>query len=190
MQRILSIYDWQRLPAGDRAIITTDLEGQRTVRLRVNAAGPLNIYVQQVDIVDDMFLAHVSGLDEIQFDIVGNYKFYAVGGDLCFDTLDGTRADVEPVDATSFTNIVERQARNPEMEIMELKMRQNAEIRNEMLKQAFMAEIAQMRSELVATREVAATPSTEAPQPHTGQVPSDPQPEQAAGGTSGQPDEV
>jgi len=156
MQRILSIYDWQLLKPETAFVVKSDLEHQRTVRLRVNAPETTAIYLQQVDKTDgtvlDVFLARVEGQDEIQFDVFGDYKIFTSGTELWFDTLDGTRPDVEPVDATSFTNIVERQARNPELEIMELRMRQNAEAREALLLAAFKEEMALMRGSIEADR--------------------------------------
>lgn len=190
MQRILSVYDWQKLPIGEAFVIASDIEHQRTVRLRVNAPVALSLYLQQLDIVDDIFLATVHGMDEIQFEVLGGYKLYATGTvpgeELWFDTLDGSRPDVEPVDSTSFTNIVQRQVRNLDQEIMEFKRDQNIQNRMNVLLEAQAAQLARLEAQLVASGSNTGNAGGAAQEPNAGQVPSDPPAEPVAGGTSGQ----
>lgn len=186
MQRVLSVYDWQCLPDGEAAVIPSDVEHLRPVRLRVNAPSPLALYVKTEDCKDAIFLAYVQGLDEIQFNVTGPYKLFAIGGELWFDTLDGARADVEPVDATSFTSIVERRARNPELEIMERKMQQNMERRMAALLGVVGERLEENERELLAARTALAAASAAAREQDAGSVPPDTQSEQATGGTGGQ----
>lgn len=147
MQRILSVYDWQHLPDGSQFSVSSDIEHQRSVRLRVNAAGPLALYLDQAELENPVLLAHVTGLDEIQFEVVGDYVVMATGNDCFFDTLDGTKPFVESVDNESFTQIVERRVRNPELELMERRMQENMERR--------MALMAAEIAEVTAQREAA-----------------------------------
>lgn len=150
MQSIKSVYDWQMMDIGEAVSFTSELPHQRSVRLRVNAPSPAQLWLQQEgegNEINKMFLASVSGLDEIRFEVVGGFTLFVTGGEVWFDTLDGVRADVEPVDDTSFTTIVTRKLRNPEQEIMEHLARQNME---KMLA-AQRAEIATMLAEAKAT---------------------------------------
>lgn len=188
MQRILSIYDWQTLATGEQASILSDVPDLRAVRLRVNAPQGTALYITQDDIEDEIFLAYVIGLDEINFNLTGNYKLFGVGGSFSFDTLDGTRADVEPVDQTSFTNIVERVTQNPEVLLMERKMQENIERRMSMMYASFDQMLQQKDLALEAARKAATAASTTAPEPDAGQVSPGNTAEPASGATGGDGD--
>lgn len=187
MQRILSVYDSQLLPVDSRMVIESDIPGMRLVRMRVKCPTTAALYVEQEGIVDPIFLTTVTGLDEIEFHIDGSYKMFATG-EIWFDTLDGTKADVEPVDQTSFTNIVERQARNPEMELIERKMQENIERRMALLTTAMGQMLEQKESELVATRAIADDALRAARELNAGQPAPVVGTEPPAGPTGGEPD--
>jgi len=190
MQRILSVYDWQVLSAGTEVKIETDLLEQRLVRIRVNAPSPMALYVRVPDAEEPIFLARVEGLDEIQFNVAGPYTLMAFDGEVWFDTLDGARADVEAVEPDSFTSIVERKARNHELELIERKMQENIERRLAAVMGAVSNAFAEKEAELEAARNAVAAASAPAPQPTDGQVPSPPPVEPTVGGTGGEPDAV
>lgn len=185
MQRILSVYDWQVLPAGSEVNFKSDLSEQRLVRLRVNAPSPAALYVKLPDVVDPIFLARVVGLDEVQFNVAGPFTLMAYEGDCWFDTLDGARADVEAVEPDSFTSIVERKARNYELELIERKMQENIERRMSALMGDMSSRLAAKDLEIEAARTAAAAASTPASEPAGGQVPPAEPVEPPAGGTSG-----
>jgi hypothetical protein len=155
MQRILSIYDWQKLPVGSQAVIKTDLDHQRTVRLKVNAQLPMSLFIRQDDYEDEIFLAYIVGLDEIQFQVQGDYTLIPLGGDVWFQTLDGADPSVQPVEPASFTQIVERQVRNPEIELMERRMAENMERRMAILTEQVAVTLAMKDAEIVAARTAA-----------------------------------
>ena len=142
MQRIFAIYDWQHLPVGSRATVKTDLRHQRTVRLKVNAPKPMALYLSQED-GEEMFLAHIVGLDEIEFHVQGDYTLLPLGGDVYFNTQDGSNPAVDPIEPASFTQIVERRVRNPELELMERKMAENMERRMAAMYAGIAAQIAE-----------------------------------------------
>lgn len=125
MQRINSVYDWTPLRGDQQVNIPCDFDGLRLVRLRVNSPAPVALYLTQPNKEDSFFLALVNGLDEIQFNIDGPYTFFTDGGELWWNTIDGVDSHVEAVDPTSFTTIMQRRTRNPELELMEFKMREN-----------------------------------------------------------------
>ena len=185
MQRILSLYDWQVINSGEQAVVHSDIPDQRAVRLRVNVSQPTALYLEVEDLAEPVFLAYVSGLDEIQFNIVGGYKLFAIGGDVYFDTQDGTRADVEPVDQTSFTTIVERQQQSPEILLMERKMQENIERRMALMYQTFDTALQQKDAALEAARTAAAAASATASEPNAGSVPSGEPAAEASGATGG-----
>lgn len=151
MQRILSVYDWQLLPEGSQFSVSSDIDHQRSVRLRVNAPMPMALYINQAELDAPVLLAHVVGLDEIQFEVLGDYVVMADQGDCFFDTLDGTKPFVESVDNESFTQIVERRVRNPELELIERRMQENMERRMALMA----AEVAQITAQQQANREAA-----------------------------------
>lgn len=188
MQRILSLYDWRHLPVGSAASIETDLLHQRSVRLRVNAPSPMALYIQQDDVEDLTFLAYIVGLDEIQFEVQGGYRLIAQDGDVWIDTQDGSIPSVEPVSPDSFTQIVERRVRNPELELMERKMQENIERRMAAMYANVTQTIAMKDAEIAAARKASETIDTIAPAQTDGQTPSG-EPAAAAdagnGGTSG-----
>lgn len=163
MQRILSLYDWQKLPFDNRAVIVSDIEHQRSVRVRVNAPEPMALYISQPDYDEEIFLAYVVGLDELQFEIQGSYSLIARGGDVWFDTLDGTNPAVEPHEPASFTQIVERRVRNPEMELMERKMQENIERRMAAMIDTVNMTLAAKDAEIEAARNPA--PATDSAEP-------------------------
>ncbi len=189
MQRVLSIYDWQKLPKNERAVFQSDVIGQRLVRLRVNAPNRVAVYLNLPDLVDPVFVATVHGLDEIQFYVEGDYKLSAIGGELWFDTLDGTRPDVEPVEPDSFTSIVERRQRNPELELLERKMHENMERRMNYLTALMTEELEQKEAEFVARRKAAAVVDRSEPASASDQKPSDTSASEVAAGTGGVSDD-
>ena len=171
MQRILSLYDWGILEPGKGVVIRSTVEGLRSVRLRVNAPSPAALYVKQDGISDAMFLARVEGLDEINFYVQGDYELLAVGGEVWIDTLDGADGHVDAVETASFTRIVERRARNPELEIMERRMAENMERRMALLTNSVTSILAEKEAELVAARTAANAASPAVSEPDAGQVP-------------------
>lgn len=155
MQRIFSVYDWRLLPVGSQITIKSELVDQRAVRLKVNAPSPMSLYLRQDDFDEQIFLAHVVGLDEIEFYVQGDYTLIPIGGEVWFDTLDGADPSVDPVEPASFTQIVERRVRNPEIELMERKMQENIERRMAAMYADVTHTIAMKDAEIVAAREAA-----------------------------------
>lgn len=187
MQRILSVYDWRLLAAEHEVKMTSDVEEQRLVRMRVNAPSPMQLWLRVPDAEDPIFLARVEGLDVIEFNIQGEFVLMAMGGEVWFNTLDGARADVEAVEPESFTTIVERKSQNQEMLLIERKMQENIERRMSALMGAMSATLAAKDAEIEAARIAAAAASTPAPQQDAGQVPSGEPAGQTSGGTGGEP---
>ena len=163
MQRINSIYDWVKMEIGEAMDFASDLPDQRPVRVSVNAPSPAALWFQQgVEMGEDgeekpavTFLASVNGLDEIQFQAVGDFTLFCTGGEVWFHTLDGERGDVEPVDETSFTTIVTRRARNLEREIIEHTAQQNIERRLAAMQAGFDAKLAEIKATNVDQSKVA-----------------------------------
>lgn len=190
MQRVLSVYDWQKLPEKEQITVQSDVPGQRVVRLRVNAPQRVALYLLLPDLVDPVFLSTVHGLDEIQFNVDGDYKLFALGGELWFDTLDGVRADVEAVEPDSFTTIAERQPRNIELELVERKMQQNIERRMAALMTAMSDKLEAKEQEIEAVRKAAAVADRKQSEKAVGQASPDTPPSEAPAGGSGVSDDA
>lgn len=190
MQRVLSVYDWQKLPEKEQITVQSDVPGQRVVRLRVNAPQRVALYLRLPDLVDPVFLSTVHGLDEIQFNVDGDYKLFALGGELWFDTLDGVRADVEAVEPDSFTTIAERQPRNIELELVERKMQQNIERRMAALMTAMSDKLEAKEQEIEAVRNAAAVADRKQSEKAGGQASPDTPPSEAPAGGSGVSDDA
>lgn len=186
MQRVNSIYDWQFLDDGKQVVIASDVPDLRLVKLRVNAPSPAALYVKVADAEDPIFLARVEGLDEIWFHVLGDYTLLCTGSFVMFDTLDGTRSDVEPVEPESFTVIAERQAIDPVMQYMMLKTQENFERRLAQQAAAFDEAIASVEARREAERTNAEAAGGTAQEQDDGQVPPDPQVADPAGAEPGQ----
>lgn len=161
MQRVLNVYDWAKLGPDDQMAFKSSVPDLRPVRLRVNAPSPVALYLKQPDFEDPLFLARAEGLDEVQFFVQGDFTLIP-SGEVWFHTLDGDRGDVEAVDPTSFTNIVERRARNLEFEIMELKAAQNMERRLAAIQASFDAQLARMEAARVDSAKITSAASISA----------------------------
>lgn len=123
MLRIQSIKSWRRLAEGE----THNFEdgNPRRVRLELNAAGAANLYLVDGD-GSAFFLGHFVGREALEFMTPGgSAAIMAEGADVWFLTVDGDDISFISADPTSFTKLVERKARNPEVEMMNALMQQN-----------------------------------------------------------------
>lgn len=125
MQKLGDLTKWRPL-TGDAGEGVQFPGEARNVRLEVSAPEPTALYIEYGG--EERFLARVEGLDRIEFTVPGDFVLFA-DKDCMFHTVDGDRVvnvDIAPV---IFTRIATRKARNPNLEMMEWKMRQNLERR-------------------------------------------------------------
>lgn len=123
MQKLFDVSKWRRAEAGE--VLTFAGEGTRRVRLELSA--PLRAILTVVNgssIVETV----VSGRDVVEFTAEGEFAISASEG-LFWYTADGQDWSVAPVDDTTFTQIVERRVRNPEIEYMMYVQQMNMEKR-------------------------------------------------------------
>lgn len=125
MQRILNMNAWRMLGDGEALAFTG--ENPRQVRLEVNAPDVARLYVGIGN--ESMFLARVSGRDVIEFSVDTKFDLIVMGGECAVYTADGQEWAVKSVDNQTFTRIVERRQRNPELELMMLQATRNMEKR-------------------------------------------------------------
>lgn len=128
MQRMFNLSKWRVVSEGE--LIRYERDHPRTVRFEVNAPN-----LVRLDLIEDgrepVFLARVIGRDVIEFSADGSFDITVDGGECFFYTVEGDDWSVEPVDDRTFTRIVERRSRNPELEHMMYMQQINMERRLE-----------------------------------------------------------
>lgn len=112
-QQMMNLSKWKWLTEGELARFTGIKP--RAVRLDVNAPDKIKMFIRYDD-GEPVFLALVEGRDRIEFGVDGAFDLYIEGGECAFYTVDGSDWSVEKVDHRSFTRIMERRVRNPELE--------------------------------------------------------------------------
>lgn len=122
MQKIRNISDWIRVEDGKA--INFERTNGRLVRLQVNAPQPVCLDYADAN-GETTFLARVVGRDVVEFTCSGEFAIIVTGGDLWLHTVDGEQIHFEIPEAVTFTKLVERRQRNPELELMERRMHEN-----------------------------------------------------------------
>lgn len=145
------IASWKLVLNGEALMLAGDTDDVRRVRIDLNVEDRTWIYVSSVDaVVKDQFLAAVGpGLETVEFYAAGDLavSFVAASPDEKGSQVWVYTAELDPnvaevPDAVSFTEMHQRRARNPELEMMQLLARQNERRMDEKLAQmeAWMAE--------------------------------------------------
>lgn len=128
MLKVPSLQKWKVLKDGETLNFDYSEESRR-VRLDVNAAGTAEVY--HVDGNGDLiFLALVTGREIIDFQTLPATTFgiCSMGADLWMLTVDGDDPAFKLPEAQSFTQLVERKQRNPELEMMQYMMNRNFQL--------------------------------------------------------------
>lgn len=121
MQRIGVLKNWKPLTAGELARFSGDRS--RKVVIHTNSVGPVGLTFTQGD--ETIFLARVEGLETVEFEVpAGDFDIHA-SGDIHYKTADGQEVHVERMDHSTFTKMHDRQARNPQAELMAYYAREN-----------------------------------------------------------------
>lgn len=126
MQRMYNLDKWTRLDEGEA--LSFDNPRPRNVRLEVNAPQETALYVADGS-GEVHFLALVKGRDTLEFGSSGAFQLTVEGSGLMVYTADGADISHEELGAVSFTKVVERRRRNPELEQLAYMMQQNMERR-------------------------------------------------------------
>lgn len=142
VQKLMNLSKWSEVKPGTAVEFLN--EKPRMVRVDVNAPGDTRLHV--VDESGEVsFLALVTGRDTIEFGVDGPFLL-TTDGPVQVYSPDGEDIHFTILDAVSFTEIAERQVRNPEMEEMLYRMNLNIEARlaqqAEALERAFNARAA------------------------------------------------
>lgn len=128
MQRLFNVERWSLIKEGEAINFGNTVP--RRVRIDVNAPEPVKLYYNDPD-GNLLFLARVHGRDILDFGCYGEFALTAEGGDCWVYTVDGEDFSFVIPDAVVLTKIVERRARNPELELMQHMMNRNMEMRME-----------------------------------------------------------
>lgn len=116
MQKLFNLDKWRYVKDGEA--IRFGGEHVRTVRLELNAEGTafLNIFDGQTGAYS--FLAMVTGRDVVEWSQDGPFELMVTEANVMVYTADGQDWSVEPVDDATYTRVIERKARNIELERM------------------------------------------------------------------------
>lgn len=128
MQRIGDLNAWTEVREGVPLVLANSVKkGPRRIRLSVNSAGPLTLYVGKAGGDRPLqFLSVSTGLDVIEFWYEGDVVITPDGNGYV-RTADGTPTHVAKTDHRTFTEIVDRRPRNHQLELMMYEMRKNQE---------------------------------------------------------------
>lgn len=136
---------WASLPVGSFLQLPG---GEKPRRLRVEVNCPLPTRIDVVEHGRDAKLTHlavVQGRETIQFVATDLVELVFTSEDeVWYFTSDGDQIAVEIPEATSFTKIASRRARNPELEMLMFKQQQNIERRMASMQADFDARIAEV----------------------------------------------
>ena len=123
MQRLHNVKKWNHVAAG--SAMNFEETKERKLRLDVNSAGPATLFYVDGD-GEATLLGLVHGRDVLEFATHGGTFSIAVeDNDVWVHTIDGENIAYVAADAVTFTKLVERRTRNPEVEMMRREMQTN-----------------------------------------------------------------
>lgn len=127
---LMTLAKWKTLEEGE--VVRFHRENPRTVRIDVNAPLAVVVTITELGGEDDdspIFPVYVLGRDRLEFEVNGAFELAVEGGGIQFYTVDGADWSVEKTDHATFTRVVERRVRNPEVDYMMYMMNVNLEKR-------------------------------------------------------------
>ena len=125
MQRLFNVDKWVHLEGG-KAVHFENPQSRR-VRLDINAPSKVQLtYADTEGLL--IHLATVEGRDTLEFASGGEFSIIS-DGDCWLYTVDGEDFSFSIPDAVVLTKLVERRARNPELELMQHMMNRNIQAR-------------------------------------------------------------
>ena len=134
--QIINLYalaDWRTLPPKQALVFDQGPDTVRACRLLLNLETVTSLYIepQEADHAARLLCTAGPGLVRIDFDAVGVFGVFAddQAGEVQFQCTEFEQANFEPVDETSFTEIVQRRAVDPLFEEMWYRANKNMEAR-------------------------------------------------------------
>lgn len=122
MQRIFNVENWVVIEPGQ--VLEYPSDRPRLVRIEVNSAQETALYMLNAS-SEAFFLALVKGRDTIEFVSPGKFSLSVDGAACSIYTVDGSNIAHTVEAPVSFTRIVERRRRNPELELIAAQMAAN-----------------------------------------------------------------
>lgn len=126
MQRIFNVDKWVVIEPGQ--VLEYPSERPRQVRVEVNSSDVGNLYLINAE-GEAFHLARICGRDTVEFISPGKFSLSVADNPISVYTVDGTSGHVTVEAPQSFTTIVERRRRSPEIEAMMRMMQNNVERR-------------------------------------------------------------
>lgn len=152
-QRIHNLSKWVRL--GEGKGLSFAKAKRRTVVLDVNCPSQVAFYVLHDGVVEGMedgegplFLGVAEGRDTFEFGVDGGFTLLAEGGEAYVYTADGQQIETRIVSPVVFTRIANRRQRNPQLELMQYRMRLNQDARMKALEAEAERRVAAMEARL------------------------------------------
>lgn len=121
-QKMFNVRRWAQLEDGK--VLTFPSPRKRKVVIDVNSTGESQLWYISED-GEALFLALVRGRDTLDFITDGKFSLSCLGDECWVYTVDGENIAYEDPSSISFTKIVERRARNPELMEIEARLMQN-----------------------------------------------------------------
>lgn len=139
--RLHNLSKWKLLQPGE--VIEINGERARKVRVEFNTEAParLDIIHGEGDEAEGTFVAVVHGMETVEFHAhPGNHLVATSDGEVWYFTDEGG-AGATDREAVSFTRIMNRRARNPQLEMMMFKMEQNMNARMALMEDEVRAQL-------------------------------------------------
>lgn len=128
-----ALSQWHTLPPKKGLVFDHGPDTVRAVRLLLNLETVTSLYIEpeDADINPRLLVTAGPGLVQLDFDAVGAFAVFAdeQAGEVQYQSTEFEPANLEPIDDTSFTEIVNRRAVDPLFEEMWYRANQNLERR-------------------------------------------------------------
>ena len=134
--KLNKIENWAKMPKSGLQLPDTS---DRQVKISINSEGTTRLTVKTD--LGEFFLATVVGNDVLDFRVKGQAKISAHGDPAWYICDEVNRPVVHHDAPTTFTKIVERAPRNPELELMMAKVNQSVDRRIAIMEQASAAKL-------------------------------------------------
>lgn len=161
---------WRRIASGDVLTLASELADQRKVRVHLNCETQTWVYALHGDLEEPQYVATAGpGCETIEFYVAGDVDMSFAADKEGLAQIWVSSAELEPnvspnPDAVSFTEMVQRRARNPELELMQALARQNQDRMNAVL-EAQTAVLRELQAERAKKHVDEATPAAPAAEP-------------------------
>lgn len=124
----------------------------RKIRLEVLAENPVKLYVEDGK-AKPVYIGSFEGYDVVQFNVTGDARLQADGAGALVWTGEFQDQIIEIPEAVSFTRMMTRRQRNPELEALQHRMQMNMERRLAQVQRDVTLQVAEERRALHAERE-------------------------------------